>query len=76
MAAGANGYVAKTVDSGRTWTVLSVFPSTSYTSQYNTISVMSISEVYVAARADAGGSVVYHTLDGGVSWTLFASTDL
>eukprot|EP00981_Chlorochromonas_danica_P011547 scaffold4102_cov174-Ochromonas_danica.AAC.1 len=32
MAAGANGYVAKTVDGGHTWAILSVFPSTSYTS--------------------------------------------
>lgn len=74
MAAGMNGYLAKTTDGGSTWTAMSAFDS-SYSALYNTISMLSPSEAYVAAAAlGESAGVIYRTVDGGDSWSLLAET--
>ncbi|RYG93715.1 hypothetical protein EON65_58495 [archaeon] len=76
MAAGASGYLAKTLDGGSTWTIMTAF-STDYTAQYRSISVLSSTEAYVAAYStiiDPKG-VIYRTLNGGITWTLMSSLD-
>lgn len=76
MAAGTKGYLAKSSDSGATWTNMTAF-SSAYTAQYHSISVLSATEAYVAAFPISGASAgqIYRTTDGS-TWSLFATTDV
>ena len=76
MAAGANGYLARTLNGGSTWTVMTAF-STDYTSYFRSIAVLTTSEAYVAAYSTAVSpkGVVYRSSNGGTSWILMASVD-
>ena len=71
VASGANGYVAKTVNGGVTWTLLSVFSSSSFTS-YG-ISIVNSNVIFVSGfilgDSTYQGSI-YKSFDGGNTWKL------
>eukprot|EP01031_Cornospumella_fuschlensis_P026812 gene26812-32397_t len=74
MSAGDNGFLAKTENGGLSWTSMTAFPTT-YSAQFKTLSVLSVTEAYVAAQSgsiDPKG-LIYRTLDGGSTWTLMGS---
>jgi photosystem II stability/assembly factor-like uncharacterized protein len=69
MVGGANSYVAKTSDGGKTWSTMSVF-SNSVTIRFHSISLLSDIEAFVAGS----DGIIYSTTNFGSSWARIAST--
>lgn len=72
VAAGANGYLRKSSDSGSTWLAMIAFGS-SYSALFHSLSVLSTTTAYVAATDSTSGSVIYRTTNMN-TWTLFVAT--
>ncbi len=70
MVGGLSSFVAKTSNGGKTWTQMSVFPSTVVDVRFHSISMLSDTVAYVAGS----DGTVYMTTDGGSSWSRIAST--
>lgn len=63
---GSGSYVAKTTDSGATWTVLSVFGTGDVQIRFHPLSIVNANLIYVGG----GNGEVYFTTDGGSTWIL------
>lgn len=69
ISAGTNSFVAKTTNGGASWTVLSVYSSTSVTTQYKAVSFLSMNEIFIAGT----NGEIHHSIDGGDNWSLQSS---
>jgi photosystem II stability/assembly factor-like uncharacterized protein len=70
ISAGQNSYVARTSDSGATWTIMSVFSASTVFIRFQAVSVLSTSQAFVAGN----NGEIWRTLDGGTSWKRVTST--
>jgi len=75
FAAGNSGYLAKSTNSGATWTAITNAYNSSFTSQYHSISALSTTEVYVCAFISSQPSRVYQSVDGGSTWTIMTTVN-
>lgn len=75
VAAGADGYLAKSSNGGNSWTAMTAFGA-GYTAQYHSLSIVSATDAYVAAFDGSTGSIIYvtTTLSGVSTWSALAST--
>jgi photosystem II stability/assembly factor-like uncharacterized protein len=70
ITAGASGFVSRTTNGGSTWTTLQVYGSATITTQYKSISFLSVNDVYIASTS----GLIYRSSNGGTSWSLMATT--
>ena len=67
-ASGEKGTVARTIDGGKTWTLLSVPGSADL--DFRDVDAFSAQTAYVLSIGEGDKSRIYKTTDGGLNWTL------
>lgn len=72
---GLDGFVARTTDYGASWTPVSPF-SSAYIIRYHSISLLSVSDIYVAGYRDSEqDGAIYYSSNGGTTWDLMDTTE-
>ena len=66
---GHRASVLRTVDGGATWTALRVVTGADTTLQFRDIHAVSRDQAWVLSAGSGAASRIYHTRDGGVTWT-------
>lgn len=67
-ASGEKGTVARTIDGGKTWTLLHVPDSADL--DFRDVDAFSADTAYVLSIGEGEKSRIYKTIDGGLTWTL------